>query len=208
MRGIAFVIRAAVVVSVVAGGALFAPRAGLAERRPSQTQVVAVMQGMDKVTARISAFDAPIGKTVRFGTLEIVAHQLIVWLDTAVVGLDPETGKKHWSVACPADGNPMRPVVPIVTPQINGNQLLVSDFYDGATLLEISTNPPSAKVVWRADKNADPQHKQGLNALMTTPVVRNGYMTRAAGSTSWRPTAGRCSTTSVTRSARRSWPRS
>ncbi len=35
---------------------------------------VAVLQGLDKVTARISTFDAPIDLTVRFGTLDIVAR--------------------------------------------------------------------------------------------------------------------------------------
>ena len=30
-----------------------------------------VMQGLDKVTARVSTFDAPVGKTVKFGSLEI-----------------------------------------------------------------------------------------------------------------------------------------
>ena len=32
----------------------------------------AVLQGMDKVTARISTFDAAIGKSVRYGDLEII----------------------------------------------------------------------------------------------------------------------------------------
>ena len=35
---------------------------------------VAVLQGLDKVTARISTIEAPIGETVRFGTLEIIAR--------------------------------------------------------------------------------------------------------------------------------------
>lgn len=30
-----------------------------------------IMQGLDKVTARVSTFEAPIGVTVRFGTLSI-----------------------------------------------------------------------------------------------------------------------------------------
>ena len=34
----------------------------------------AVLQGMDKVTARISTFDAEIGKTTRYGDLEIVVR--------------------------------------------------------------------------------------------------------------------------------------
>ncbi len=35
---------------------------------------VALLQGLDKVTARISTFRAPINRTVHFGTLEIVAR--------------------------------------------------------------------------------------------------------------------------------------
>jgi len=34
----------------------------------------AVMQGLDKITARVSRFDAPVGQAVRFGTLSIVVR--------------------------------------------------------------------------------------------------------------------------------------
>ena len=34
----------------------------------------AVLQGLDKVTARVTTLDAPIGKSVRFGALEIIAR--------------------------------------------------------------------------------------------------------------------------------------
>jgi hypothetical protein len=34
----------------------------------------ALLQGLDKVTARISTITAPVGRPVRFGTLEIVAR--------------------------------------------------------------------------------------------------------------------------------------
>lgn len=37
-------------------------------------QEAAVLQGLDKVTARISTIEAPLGRTVVFGTLRIVAH--------------------------------------------------------------------------------------------------------------------------------------
>ena len=35
---------------------------------------VAVLQALDKVTARISTFEAPVGDSVRFGTLHIIAR--------------------------------------------------------------------------------------------------------------------------------------
>jgi hypothetical protein len=35
---------------------------------------IAVMQGLDKITARISTFDTPVAKPVNFGTLSIVVR--------------------------------------------------------------------------------------------------------------------------------------
>jgi len=40
-------------------------------------ETVAVLQGLDKTTARISKFDAPVGKPVRFGTLVITVRACI-----------------------------------------------------------------------------------------------------------------------------------
>ncbi len=37
----------------------------------------ALLQGLDKVTARISSFEAPIGADVRFGTLDIVVRRCV-----------------------------------------------------------------------------------------------------------------------------------
>ena len=41
---------------------------------PAAAQDVAVLQGLDKVTARISTIDAPIDDRIRFGTLSIVVR--------------------------------------------------------------------------------------------------------------------------------------
>lgn len=49
--------------------ALTAAGAAQAERYDT-----AVLQGLDKVTARIWRLEAPVGDTVRFGTLEIIAR--------------------------------------------------------------------------------------------------------------------------------------
>ncbi len=35
---------------------------------------IAVLQALDKITARVSTIDAPVGDLVRFGTLEIIAR--------------------------------------------------------------------------------------------------------------------------------------
>jgi len=43
----------------------------------SPTHVVAVLQGLDKITARVSRFDAPIDQPVHFGTLVITARACV-----------------------------------------------------------------------------------------------------------------------------------
>ena len=41
---------------------------------PAAAREIAVLQGLDKVAARISTFDAPLDEPVRFGSLEITAR--------------------------------------------------------------------------------------------------------------------------------------
>ena len=41
----------------------------------SEPHDIVVLQGLDKVTARVHTFEAPLKSTIRFGTLEIIARQ-------------------------------------------------------------------------------------------------------------------------------------
>jgi hypothetical protein len=41
---------------------------------PAAPYEVAVLQGLNKVTARVTTIEAPVGRVVRFGTLEIIAR--------------------------------------------------------------------------------------------------------------------------------------
>jgi hypothetical protein len=43
----------------------------------ARAETVAVLQGLDKTTARVSKFDAPVGQAVRFGTLVITVRACI-----------------------------------------------------------------------------------------------------------------------------------
>jgi hypothetical protein len=44
---------------------------------PARADVVAVLQGLDKTTARVSKFDAPLDTAVHFGTLVITARACV-----------------------------------------------------------------------------------------------------------------------------------
>lgn len=53
------------------------PQAALAQQSPPMPELsmdVAVLQGLDKVTAHVVTIEAPVGRPVHFGTLEIIAR--------------------------------------------------------------------------------------------------------------------------------------
>ena len=53
---------------------LAAPAAAQSPGASDLSLDVAVLQGLDKVTARVVTIEAPVGRPVRFGTLEIIAR--------------------------------------------------------------------------------------------------------------------------------------
>jgi len=55
--------------AVAAAMLLLAPQA--------RAETVAVLQGLDKTTARVSTFDAPVDQTVHFGTLSITVKACV-----------------------------------------------------------------------------------------------------------------------------------
>lgn len=110
------------------------------------------------------------------------ARQLVFWHDVAVVGLNPDTGSKLWSVEFPIgkEPNPQQPATPIATPRVIGSRVLISSFFDGSIMLDVATEPPGAKVVWVAASD-DEEHRDGLNSLMATPVVSGEHFYGISG---------------------------
>jgi outer membrane protein assembly factor BamB len=102
-------------------------------------------------------------------------EQLIVWLSDVLAGLDPDTGKTYWSAPYPADGNPTRPSVNIMMPRQVGDCIFVSAFYHGPLVVQLAAGKPDAKVLWRSKSN-NPAKPHGIHPVMTTPVVKDGYL--------------------------------
>ncbi len=100
-------------------------------------------------------------------------RQLIFWHADGVTSLDPASGKSFWSVNFPEQPSPS--VVTIATPRFSNDRLLVSDFYKGSLLLKLSASPPRANEVWRSNRT-DPRSRKSINALMTTPIVKDGHI--------------------------------
>ena len=97
--------------------------------------------------------------------------QLIFWHADSVDSLNPETGEIHWSIKFPKERSASQ--TSIAMPRIEGNRMLISEYYKGSLMLEIGSNPPSVEEKWRSQES-DPRNKTTLNTLMMTPIVKDG----------------------------------
>ncbi|MCC6539367.1 MAG: PQQ-like beta-propeller repeat protein [Bryobacterales bacterium] len=95
--------------------------------------------------------------------------QVILWHAGALESLDPETGAILWS-------HPFRVTMntPIATPAWSAPQLLVSGFFDGARMLELSL-AATAKLAW-ASQGSNEIRSDKLHALMSQPIIDGDYL--------------------------------
>ena len=106
-------------------------------------------------------------------------RQLIIWHPDAISGLDPETGKVLWSQLYPVGGAPKRPEVTIAMPQLEGDRLFVTCFYQGSLLLEVAADGP--RMVWNRRSTSDEEMNDGLHTVLGTPVFKGGYIYGVCG---------------------------
>jgi hypothetical protein len=77
-------------------------------------------------------------------------------------------------------GDVARPAVSIITPKRAGDKLLVSSFYHGILCLTLDKEKPAATVAWRS-KNSYPKDIDGVNAVMTSLLVKGEHVYGIAG---------------------------
>jgi outer membrane protein assembly factor BamB len=100
---------------------------------------------------------------------------LIIWHSHAVVGLDPETGKKLWQYPWEIQAALTIPTARLV----NKSLLFLTSFYNGSLLLDIGGAEP--KVVWKSKSKAGqaavmPENTVDLHSIMPTPWIKDDYI--------------------------------
>ena len=95
----------------------------------------------------------------------------VVWHQNAVIGLDPETGKRLWKYDFP-----VKYALTAPTPrQVGSDQLFITAFYDGPVMLKIEGN--KATPVWKGKKASEkPDETDGLHSIMPTPFIKDGHI--------------------------------
>ena len=98
-------------------------------------------------------------------------RQLVIWHSKAVVGLEPETGKRLWRVEFDVKAALTAP-----TPRkVGDDRLFVTSFYNGSMLLKVTAD--TAEVVWKSKaKGETPDLTTDLSSIMATPVVAGDHI--------------------------------
>jgi outer membrane protein assembly factor BamB len=101
-------------------------------------------------------------------------RQLIIWHPEAVAGLDPETGKVHWTQRFLLS-SPSR--MSISTPRYQDGLLFLTAFYDGSLMLKLAADKPEATQLWRRKGRSEkPDQTEALHSIISTPVLRDGHV--------------------------------
>ena len=139
-------------------------------------RLIAVAAG--KGNAKVVAFDKHSGKQLWTALsseasepgysqpvlIEGARPQVIVWHATAVESLDPSTGAVLWSHPFRVQMN-----TPIATPAWSAPNLLVSGFFDGARMLDVSS-PTQSRLLW-ASAASNEVKTDKLHTLMSQPLI-------------------------------------
>ena len=97
-------------------------------------------------------------------------RQLIIWHAAAVVGLDPETGKRIWIV--PFQSNY---ALTVPMPRQVGDQLFLSSFYHGGLMLKVGRE--NAVIVWKSKaKGEKPNQTLDLSTIIGTPFIEGDHI--------------------------------
>jgi outer membrane protein assembly factor BamB len=98
-------------------------------------------------------------------------RQLIIWHARAVLGLEPDSGKRLWRIDFDVKASLTAP-----TPRKVGDDgLFVTSFYNGSMLLKVGAD--KAEVVWKSKARGEtPNLTRDLSSIICTPVVEGDYV--------------------------------
>jgi outer membrane protein assembly factor BamB len=96
------------------------------------------------------------------------SRQLIIWRPRAIDSLDPGTGKLNWEQPFNAHMS-----LTVATPVMHDSRLLLSSFYNGSILLDLSK--PQASKIWQGKSDSE-INTDGLHSLVSTPIFDGDYI--------------------------------
>ena len=99
-------------------------------------------------------------------------RQLIIWTPKAVQALSPDSGELLWS-----QDFAINSALSVASPIFDAKRqrLLVSAFYNGSVMLQLDSEKPGSRILWRG-KSSSEKKTDGLHAMMCTPFFDGEHL--------------------------------
>ncbi len=98
-------------------------------------------------------------------------RQLIIWHAHAVLGIEPENGKRIWRV----DFESKAALTAPTSRKVGNDELFITSFYNGSMLLKV--NATGASIVWKSKSKGEMANQTAdLSSIMCTPIVEGDYI--------------------------------
>jgi len=96
---------------------------------------------------------------------------VVCWTAARVAGLDVVTGELLWEAAF---SEPSR-LIGVADPIVDGQRLLVSDFWQGTMMLRLATERAAISQFW-SRRGASERQTDALHAMITTPILAGAHI--------------------------------
>jgi len=96
---------------------------------------------------------------------------LVCWTGELLAGLNPDTGAVYWQLSLPPD----KMVINIADPVLDGNNLFLSGFYDGSSLIKLDPDRLSAYIKWKRIGQSEIK-TDALHCCISTPIIEGDFI--------------------------------
>ena len=96
---------------------------------------------------------------------------LVCWTGELIAGLNPDTGEVYWQLSVP----PAKMVINIPDPVLDGDNLFLSGFYDGSTLITLNPDQLSAHIKWKRIGQSE-RDTDALHCCISTPIIEGDHI--------------------------------
>jgi outer membrane protein assembly factor BamB len=96
--------------------------------------------------------------------------QVILWHPEAVNSLDPVSGNVLWTIPWQ-----LRSGLSIPTPQLDGDWLFLTCFYNGSLMLQLKPDQTTPEILWQTEKVSE-SNTTHLNSIMSTPYLKDDHI--------------------------------
>jgi len=96
---------------------------------------------------------------------------MVCWTGDNVVGLNPKTGELYWKHPRP----PARMVLGVASPVHYKDLLFFTGFYDGALLLQLSSDRLAVEPVW-SRRGENEKKTNAIQSIISTPIIQDDYI--------------------------------